>query len=122
MKYGHAQYSFKRVMIICGSWGKISGCASSVWLVITSVLDVLIGVDNVDLHYSFVDVCGKLGEPGGLFGSTWVDLHWTSRWQSAVWNKNTPSEHCLFCGTRGRVFWRLRVTRLTFVIKLSALK
>ena len=36
-------------------------------------MDLLIGVDNADLHYSFVDIRGKVGEPVARLGP----LGWT---------------------------------------------
>ena len=37
------------------------------------LVDLLIGVDNADLHYSFVDIRGKVGEPVARLGP----LGWT---------------------------------------------
>ena len=37
------------------------------------LIDLLISVDNADLHYSFVDVRGKVGEPVARLGP----LGWT---------------------------------------------
>ena len=39
-------------------------------------MDLLIGVDCADLHYSFVDIRGKVGEKGCSIGTAEMDLYW----------------------------------------------
>ena len=59
------------------------------------VVDLLIGVDYADLHYSFVDIRGNVGEPVARLGP----LGWTCigppDGKGSLEQERTQSEHCL---------------------------
>ena len=55
------------------------------------LVDLLIGVDNADLH-SFVDVRGKAGEPVARLGGLVLDLQMAER---RLEQEHTQFEHCL---------------------------
>ena len=59
------------------------------------LVDLLIGVDHDDLHYSLVNICGNLGEPIahlGLLG--WICIGPDLMVEHSLEQEHTPSEHC----------------------------
>lgn len=52
------------------------------------LVDLVIWVDNANLHYSFVAVCEKEGKPVTYLGSLWWTCYCVSRKESGVQNRN----------------------------------
>ena len=64
------------------------------------VVDLLIGVDNAELHYSRADVRGEEGGPVARLGTFGLDMHWITRRKAVDRSKGTCQLHVV-CPTFG---------------------
>ena len=64
------------------------------------VVDLLIGVDNAELHYSRADVRGEEGGPVARLGTFGLDMHWITRRKAVDRSKGTCQLHVV-CPTLG---------------------
>ena len=78
------------------------------------LVDLLIRVDNPELHYSKLHVYGSSGSLITRLGPLWVDVHWTDRevsWTNIVFHhaflilKRNSHQQSNYANTTLRTFW-----------------